>query len=173
MDVTPAQLATARECQRETGIIFPLIEADAASLPLPGASFDLVISECGASLWCDPARWVPEAARVLRPGGRLVFHTTSVLSALCLPDGSGPAGTELLHASREVARMFSPGGGVEFHPSHEDWITILREAGFTVEALHELYAPPDAADHPYYQLATANWAQRWPAEELWAARLPA
>lgn len=171
VDVTPAQLRTARQCQRQSGIVFPLIEADATDVPLGGASFDLVISECGASLWCDPARWVPEAARLLRPGGRLVFHTTSVLSAMCLPEGSGPAGTELLHPQREVARLHSPGGGVEFHPGHGDWITILRQAGFTIEALHELYAPPGATDHPYYNLATAVWAQRWPAEELWATRL--
>lgn len=172
VDVTPAQLQTARECQRHTGIIFPLIEADAADVPLPDASFDLAISECGASLWCDPARWVPEAARLLRPGGRLVFHTTSVLSAICLPKDSGPARTELLHPQREVGCLHSPGGGVEFHPSHGDWITILNRAGFTIEALHELYAPPGATDHSFYTLATAAWAQQWPAEELWAARLP-
>ena len=53
------------------------IEADAGDVPLPSGSFDLAVSECGASLWCDPARWVPEAARLLRAGGRLVFHTTS------------------------------------------------------------------------------------------------
>jgi len=173
VDVTPAQLLTARECQRQFGLTFPLIEADAGDVPLPGGSFDVVISECGASLWCDPARWVPEAARLLRPGGRLVFHTTSVLAALCQPTRPGPAGTELLHPQREVARLHSPGGGVEFHPGHGEWITILRTAGFTIEALHELYAPPDASNHPYYNLATASWGQQWPAEELWAARLPA
>lgn len=172
VDVTPAQLRTARECQRQTGIIFPLIKADAAEVPLPSASFDLVISECGASLWCDPARWVPEAARLLRPGGRLVFHTTSVLSAMCRPDGSSSAETKLLHPQHEVARLHSPGGGVEFHPSHGEWIGILGDAGFTIETLRELYAPPGATDHPYYKLATAAWAQHWPAEELWAARLP-
>jgi SAM-dependent methyltransferase len=171
VDVTPAQLRTARECQRQTGIIFPLIEADAVDVPLRGASFDLVISECGASLWCDPARWVPEAARLLRPGGRLVFHTTSVLSAMCLPDDPSPCGAELLHPQRKVARLRSPGGGVEFHPGHGDWIATLRRAGFIIEALHELYAPPGATDHPYYNLATAAWAQQWPAEELWATRL--
>ena len=72
---------------------------------------------------------------------------------------------------REVGRLHSPGGGVEFHPGHGDWISILRQAGFTIEALHELHAPPGATDHPYYNLATAAWAQRWPAEELWATRL--
>src|SRR5690348_2826869 len=65
--------------------LIPLLEADAGQVPLRARRFDLAISECGASLWCDPARWVPEAARVLRPGGRLVFHTTSVLLAMCQP----------------------------------------------------------------------------------------
>ena len=85
-DLTAAQLGTARRCQHHFGISFPLIEADAGDVPLPDGSFDLAVSECGASLWCDPARWVPEAARLLRPGGRLVFHTTSVLVTLCLPE---------------------------------------------------------------------------------------
>jgi ubiquinone/menaquinone biosynthesis C-methylase UbiE len=173
VDVTPAQLRTARECQRQFGITFSLIEADAGDVPLPSQSFDLAISECGASLWCDPTRWVPEAARLLRPGGRLVFHTVSVLATLCRPEGPGPAVTELLHPQRKVARINSAGGGVEFHPGHGEWITILRTAGFTVEALYELYAPPGASNHPYYNLATAAWGQQWPAEEIWSARLPA
>ncbi|HUY44685.1 MAG TPA: class I SAM-dependent methyltransferase [Streptosporangiaceae bacterium] len=33
VDVTPAQLRTAVKCQRQSGIIFPLIEADAADVP--------------------------------------------------------------------------------------------------------------------------------------------
>jgi ubiquinone/menaquinone biosynthesis C-methylase UbiE len=93
VDLTPAQLGTARRCQDRFGIRFPLLDADAGNIPLPGASFDLAVSECGASLWCDPSRWVPEAARLLRPGGRLVFHTTSVLAAMCAPEGPGACGT--------------------------------------------------------------------------------
>ncbi len=42
---------------------------------------------------------------------------------------------------RGLAGMRWPGGGIEFHPSHGDWIRILRGSGFVVEALHELYAP--------------------------------
>ena len=41
---------------------------------------------------------------------------------------------------------------------------------FTVEALHELQAPPDAVTHPYYDFVTADWARRWPSEEIWVAR---
>lgn len=171
VDLTPAQLGTARRCQIQFGLSFPLLEADAGDVPLPSASFDLALSECGASLWCDPARWVPEAARLLRPGGRLVFHTTSVLVAMCLPEGDAYAGQDLLRPQREVSRWQSPGHGVEFHPGHGDWIRLLRAAGFTIGALHELYAPPDVSTHPYYKIATADWAQQWPVEELWVAHL--
>ena len=66
---------------------------------------------------------------------------------------------------------YSAGRGVEFHPSHGQWITILRSAGFVVDALHELYAPPGAPTHPHYGIASPQWASRWPAEELWAAHL--
>ena len=68
VDVTPAQLDTARRVMAETGIEFRLVEASAEDVPLPDASFDLAVSEYGASIWCDPARWLPEAARLLRSG---------------------------------------------------------------------------------------------------------
>ena len=83
VDVTPAQLETARRLQEETGIEFPLLEANAEEVPLPDASFDVAVSEYGASIWCDPYRWIPEAARLLRPGGELVFLRNSTLSMLC------------------------------------------------------------------------------------------
>ena len=94
VDPTPAQLATARRCMAETGIEFPLVEATAEDIPLPEASFDLAVSEYGASVWADPYRWVPEAARLLRPGGRLVFLHGTPLAHLCYPD-VGDATTQL------------------------------------------------------------------------------
>ena len=48
-------------------------------------SFDLAISEYGACLWADPYLWVPEAARLLRPGGRLIFLTNSNVLMLTMP----------------------------------------------------------------------------------------
>ena len=73
VDITPAQLETARRMMARTGIEFPLVEADAGDTGLPSESFDIAFSEYGASIWVDPERWVPEAARLLRPGGRLIF----------------------------------------------------------------------------------------------------
>jgi SAM-dependent methyltransferase len=170
-DLSTEQLATARRCQATFGPVFPLLQADAEQAPLASTQFDLVVSEHGAAAWCDPWRWVAEAARVLRPGGRLVFLTNSLLSALTVPADEGPAGDVLLRGQRDVRRVTWDGGGVEHHPSHGDWIAVLTRSGFVVEALHELYAPPDARDHDYYGIATAAWAARWPAEELWVARL--
>jgi SAM-dependent methyltransferase len=170
VDLTPAQLRTARACQDRFGVHFPLVEADAADVPLPDASADLVVSEYGASVWCDPERWIPEAARLLRPQGRLVFLTNSVLATLTVPEDAGFAGERLLRPQRGLGRVEWPTGGIEYHPSHADWIRVLRGNGFVVEALHELYAPAGAVTPPYYEIVTAAWAQQWPAEDLWVAR---
>ena len=99
-----------------------------------------------------------------------MFLTNSHLSALCVPAEEGVAEERLLRGQREAYRVHWPGGGVEFHPSHGDWVRLLRGSGFVVEALHEIYAPPDGGDHPFYEIVSAEWASQWPAEELWVGR---
>ncbi len=169
VDVTPAQLDTARRLQGEHGLEFPLLEADAERVPLPDASFDLAISEYGASIWCDPYLWIAEAARLLRPGGHLVFLRNSTLVILC-SDDEEPALDRLVQTQFGMHRFEWPQGGVEYHLPHGEWIRLLREHGFEVEALHELQAPPDAVTHEQYGYVTAEWGRRWPAEEIWRAR---
>jgi ubiquinone/menaquinone biosynthesis C-methylase UbiE len=171
VDPTPAQLQTARRMQEETGISFPLVEAPAEAVPLPDASFDLAVSEYGASLWAVPERWLAEAARLLRPGGRLVFLTNSPLVILCSPD-EGAAVEQLMRPQFEgLYRMEWPGEeGVEYHPTHGQWIALMREHGFDVEALHELQAPDGRATHTYYDFVTVDWAKKWPCEDVWVAR---
>jgi SAM-dependent methyltransferase len=172
VDPTPAQLETARRMQAESGLEFPLIQAVAEAVPLPDASFDLVHSEYGASIWADPYKWIPEAARLLRDGGELVFLLNSTLAVLCTPD-VGKVREELQRPQFGMYRFEWPeeeGGGVEFHLSHGDWIRLLRSNGFEILDLLELQAPPDAVDHPFYEYIPADWARRWPAEEIWRAR---
>ncbi len=169
VDITPAQLDTARRLMAETGIEFPLVEADAADTGLPDASADLVLSEYGASIWVDPYRWIPEAARLLRPGGRLVFLRNSTLVILCSPD-EVPALEQLVNPQFGMHRFEWPEGGVEFHLPHGEWIDLLRASGFEIERLIELQAPADAETHHRYSFVTAEWAKKWPSEEIWAAR---
>jgi SAM-dependent methyltransferase len=169
VDPTPAQLETAREMQREFGLEFPLVEAVGEDVPLPDASFDLAVSEYGASIWADPYRWIPEAARLLRSGGRLVFLRNSTISTLCMDiDG---ATERLQRPQRGLNRIEWPDTGeVEFHLPAGELIAVLRDGGFEIERMIELYAPAGAKTHAYYDYVTADWARNWPAEEIWVAR---
>ena len=169
VDPTPAQLETARRMQHATGIEFQLVEAIGEDVPLADSSFDLVHSEYGASLWADPYRWIPEAARLLRPGGRLIFLRNSIISMLCMKlDG---VGEQLVRAQNGLRMIEWPDTGeIEFHMGHGDWIDVLRANGFEIERLVELFAPPGAESHTYYTYVPAEWAQKWPHEEIWVAR---
>jgi SAM-dependent methyltransferase len=117
IDNSSRQLATARRLQREHGVSFRLVHGDAERLPLRDASADFAVSEYGACLWADPHRWVPEAARVLRPGGRLHFLVNSALLMLCMAEQDGvAAGDRLLRPAFGMHRVEWPGDpGVEFH----------------------------------------------------------
>lgn len=168
VDPTPAQLETARRMQRETGLEFPLVEAFGEDVPLPEASFDLVVSEHGAATWADPYRWIPEASRLLRPGGRLVFMHSTPLAMICSPD-DGDIATELQRPYLGMHRFEDPDGGVEFQLAHGDWIEVLRVNGFEIERLIEVQAPAEAARHGYYDF-DPEWGRQWPAEEIWVAR---
>jgi len=172
IDVTEAQLDTARRLQREHGLEFPLIKASAELVPLADEAFDLAFSEYGASIWCDPYQWIPEAARLLRPGGQLVFLGNGTIFMLCVPDEDDvPAGVTLLREYFGMHRFEWPGDdppSVEFHLGYGDWIRLLRRSGLEVENLIEVRPPAGATTRfPY---ATLEWARRWPAEEIWVAR---
>ena len=173
VDLSRGQLATAARCQDRFGVRFPLVEADGAIVPLRSDAFDLVVSEYGAAPWCEPAAWVGEAARLLRPGGRLVFLTNSVLAALCVPTEGGYASDRLQRPVADLSPVTWPGGGTEHHPGHGEWIRLLTDAGLVVDALHELHPPDDATTHPDYEIVTAAWARQWPAEDVWVAHKPA
>jgi SAM-dependent methyltransferase len=135
LDLTPAQLATARGMH-----------------------------------WCDPHRWVTEAARVLRPGGRLVFLVNSWLAVLC-QDDVGEVSDRLRRDWRTPRRIEWPDdGSIEFQRPTGEWITLLRGHGFDVERLEHLLAAADADAHPL-RAGTPEWPRRWPPEEVWLARL--
>ena len=172
LDNSPAQLQTATLMQREFGLHFSLVYGFAESLPFRDESFDFVISEYGAAVWSDPYRWIPEASRVLRPGGELLFLGNSTLLMLCTPEGEEePAETQLCRDFFGMHRFEWPEDdppSVEFHLGHGDWIRLLRANGFEILDLVEIRAPVDATAG--YDFVTSEWARRWSSEEVWKAR---
>jgi SAM-dependent methyltransferase len=170
VDPTTAQLETARRMQEQHGLRFPLLEAAAEEVPLPDASFDLVVSEYGASIWADPYRWIPEAARLLRPGGRLVFLVNGTLVNLTAPDAEEPPGRQLLRDYFGMHRFeWSDDDSVNFYLGYGEWIRLLRANDLEVERLVEIQAPQDAKPHRYETLPDPEWARSWPSEDIWVA----
>jgi SAM-dependent methyltransferase len=170
IDNSPAQLATARRLQAQHGISFPIHLGNAEQTPFADGQFDLAISEYGASIWCDPYQWIPEAARILRPGGELIFLTNGLLQMLCAPieDEDAPVSTTLERPLFGMHRFDWSDGAVEFHLPHGEMIRLLRTSGFEVEDLIEVQVPADATTR--YPYVTAEWGHRWPSEEVWKAR---
>jgi SAM-dependent methyltransferase len=174
IDNSPAQLQAARQLQQEFGLEFPLHLGNAEATPFGDASFDGAVSEYGAALWADPYAWIPEAARILRPGGWLMFLTNSALQTLCIPYTdvvvpAGPAGTTLQRPYFGMYRIkWDDDGSVEFHLPHGEWIRLLRGHGFYVERLVELQAREGTTGDT--EIASAEWARKWPSEEVWFAR---
>jgi SAM-dependent methyltransferase len=169
IDNSERQLATARRLQAEHGLTFPLHHGNAEAVPYPDGSFDLAISEYGASIWAEPGAWIAEAARVLRPAGQLIFLVNSTVLMLCMPDEERAATAEMLRPQRGMHRLeWTDDHSVNFCLSHGDWIALLRRHGFLIVRLAELYPTEGATTtFPY---ATTEWARQWPIEEVWVAR---
>ena len=89
LDQSTAQLERGRRFLVELGTRASLVLADAESLPFADASFDLVFCDHGAMTFGDPHRTVPEAARVLRPGGLFVFNHATTLVYCCWDEAAG------------------------------------------------------------------------------------
>ena len=171
IDNSPQQLETARELQVEFGLEFPLHLGNAEATPFPDASFDFAISEYGAAIWCDPYKWIPEAARLLRPGGRLHFLGNSTLLMLATPLDAAddtPATGCLERPLFGMHRFDWPDGSVEFHIPHGDMVRLLRQSGFEIEDLIEVEIPEGATTR--YPIVTPDWARQWPCEDVWKVR---
>lgn len=169
IDISRAQLDVAASFQREIGPAFPLIHADAEQVPFDRESFDVAVSEYGASLWCEPRSWLSEASRLLRVGGRLIFVANSAFLIACTEQDGGPAQDRLVRDYFGIGAIeFAADNVVEFHLTHGGWVRALGEAGFVLEDLVEVRPPAGAK--PRFDFVSVEWARRWPSEEIWIAR---
>ncbi len=173
IDASAAQLATARRLAAEHGVDLELIHGDAEETPFPDEAFDVAISEYGAAIWCDPYRWIPEAWRLLKPGGRLAFLAHHPLSTVCSPWNGATIEERLIRPYFGLHRVdwteveVDP-GGIEFTLPLSEWVALFRRTGFAVEDLREPRPPEGVAGTRFF--VTADWARQWPSELVWKVR---
>jgi SAM-dependent methyltransferase len=159
LDLSAGMLARAAELNRSTGIAVPLVQADAAALPLADDSVDLACSAFGGLPFvADAGAVLAEAARVLRPGGRFVASVNHPLR-WPFPDSPDPADLRVVSSYFDRTPYVETDGTgrtvyVEHHRTVGDWVRAVVGAGLDLTDLLEPEWSPGR---------TENWGQ-WSPE---------
>lgn len=169
LDASSKRLAHGRRLTEEMGVPVPLVQADAERLPFGDECFDLVFSDWGAMTFADPYLTVPEAARVLRPGGLLAFSTHSPLMVLAIDTKANVLRPRLARDYFGMHRFITPEDSVEFQLPYGEWVRLFRRSGLDIEDLVEP-RPADDAPSEFWNEDDRAWARRWPGEAIWKVR---
>jgi ubiquinone/menaquinone biosynthesis C-methylase UbiE len=164
LDLSDAQLRAAKAAMRSAR--YSLVQGAAQQLPFADGRFDLVFCDHGGLSWASPDIAVPEAARVLRPGGRLVFNTGSPWSGVCYDDDADKITTRLHHDYFTLGPQDEDEGATSYLLTYGSWIRVLRGAGLVIDDLIEPRPGPDQRNG-YMEMEPPDWAHRWPIEVLW------
>ena len=175
IDVSSHQLTTARRLAKEHGADITFIEGNAEATGLEDSSFDFAISEYGAAIWCRPGKWLREAWRLLRPGGRLVFLGNHPMVLLCSPTSGAPCETKLHRPYRGMwgadwTEVELDPSGVCFNLTISDWMVLFSAIGFTVTNYQELFAPESETETRAF--VPPEWAKQYPVEQVWHLEKP-
>jgi SAM-dependent methyltransferase len=168
-DLSDRQLDHARRLMQETGVRFPLVQASGEELPFRDESFDVVFADHGAFSFADPQRTIPEAARVLRPGGLLAFSIVSIIYDIAAPIEADHASDRLVYDYFGFRSLTDENGMVEFNLPYGEWIRLFRRSGLVIEDLIEPRPETDATS-TYRDADDVAWSRRWPSESIWKAR---
>ncbi|MEV0846368.1 class I SAM-dependent methyltransferase [Streptomyces sp. NPDC049954] len=169
LDLSEAQLAAAARARGAAR--YPLVQGAAERLPFAADSFDLVFCDYGGLSWAPPRLVVPQAARVLRSGGRLVFNVAGPWFEACYDEAAGRATTTLHQDYFGLDAIAEGQDAVSYQLTYGGWIKVLRGAGLLVDDLIEPRPEPGTANG-YNRTEPPDWAHRWPAEALWVTRKP-
>jgi SAM-dependent methyltransferase len=169
LDNSERQLDHARSAMAAAGVEFPLVHGSAESTGFPDASFDIVFCDHGAMSFADPYRTVPEAARLLRPGGLLAFSMHTPVIDIAWDLGADHPQDRLLHDYWSLHVREDPDEPLSFQLPYGTWIRLFRESGMVVEDLVELRPAADATSS-YRDDVDRDWARRWPMEHIWRVR---
>lgn len=142
VDVSHRQLQHSRRIDGHGGPGLPVAQADAQRLPFADEAFDVVCSAFGAFPFVpDAPAALAESARVLRPGGRLVFSVTHPFR-WCFPDDPtehGLTAGDSYFDRRAYVEEDAAGRAlyVEHHHTLQDWVRALTGAGLVLGDLVE------------------------------------
>jgi SAM-dependent methyltransferase len=170
IDLSARQLQHAKGLMARAGVSFPLVNADAERTPFADASFDVVFSDHGATTFADPYRSIPEATRLLRPGGLFAFNIESPIHFVCWNDEKETVDDQI-HLDYFGMHKWEDDESVNFMLPYGEWIRLFRANGLELEDLIEP-RPPANARSTYRDYAEIGWARRWPGENIWKLRKP-
>jgi SAM-dependent methyltransferase len=168
LDLSERQLEHARGDMARVRVRVPLVQATADRLPFADASFDVVFCDHGAFTFTDPRAAVPEAARVLGPGGVLAFSQDTPIHFVSWNEKEQRFGRTL---EGDYFEMRSDPSEVSmvYNLPYGEWVRLFRENGLVIEDLIEL-RPRKGARTTYEDYDDVEWARRWPAEHIWKLR---
>ncbi|MBW3664568.1 MAG: methyltransferase domain-containing protein [Actinobacteria bacterium] len=169
LDLSVNQLRHGLRIRDQLGAGYPLVAGDAEHLPFADQVFDLVLSDWGAPGFTDPYVSIPEAARVLVPGGALVFCTAHPLEFLTYDADRGTRSTSFQRPYFGLHRLTNVEGIVEFNLTFGAWFDLFRSVDLVVERLVEPQ-PSEGAQTTYAAYGDLDWGRRFPYEVIWRLR---
>jgi ubiquinone/menaquinone biosynthesis C-methylase UbiE len=125
-DISTKMLSAAEKFIRDRGVTNVAFEpADSEDLPFEDRSFDLVTCRIAPHHFPDPARFVREGSRVLKPGGTLLVQDH------VLPEDEAAA-----RYIDDFERLRDPSHNRAF--SHAEWQSMFEQAGLEVTHVQEI-----------------------------------